>query len=88
MLLETLQRLLPGTNVELHLAAIDRRTVVRGRVMRSAVACLRHAAVRYHGAVAFERSLGPFLDVDGYVIPSSGPGHLEHDREDATPPTL
>ena len=59
-LIETMHRLLPGTTVELQLATSDRRTAVRGRVVRCAVAGLRGAGVRYRGAVAFAAHL-PWL---------------------------
>jgi hypothetical protein len=87
-LIETLHRLLPGTVIELHLTTVERRTAVRGRVMRSAVASLHAAGVRYRSALMFERSLAAFLDLDGYSIPAPLASAAPEDREDATPPTL
>jgi hypothetical protein len=87
-LIETLHRLLPGTTIDLHLTAVDRRITVRGRVMRSAVTSLHATGVRYRSALMFERSLASFLDVDGYSIPVPLAPVSHHGREDATPPTL
>jgi hypothetical protein len=86
--IETLHRLLPGTTVELQLTLADRCTSIRGRVLRSMVACLRHSRVLYRSAIAFERSLAPFMEIDGYAVPSASATDHRHGREDATPPTL
>jgi hypothetical protein len=88
MLIETLDRLLPGTTIELQLSHGDNRTEVRGRVLRSAVSCLRHARVSYRGAIVFERALASLSGVDGYAVPSSSATDRRHGREDATRPTL
>jgi hypothetical protein len=59
-LLETGRRLLPGSSIELHLATRERRTLVRGSVLRCAVARLSRNAVCYRGAIGFEGNL-PWL---------------------------
>ena len=50
-LIETLHRLLPGRSVELQMEAQDRRTTIRGCVVRCAVVAVRAASVSYRGAV-------------------------------------
>jgi PilZ domain len=60
ILIETMHRLLPGTTIELQLWLADRRTSIRGHVLRSTVASLRRGPVLYRGAVAFDRPLAPF----------------------------
>jgi hypothetical protein len=84
-LVETLRRLMPGTNIELQLSSSDRRTAIRGRVIRCAVACLNGPGVRYRGAIAFDGYLPWFVDVDGYAVPAAGTGQPRREREDATP---
>lgn len=88
MLIDTIHRLLPGTTVEVLLAGADRRTTIRGRIIRCAVASLHGSVVRYRGAVRFDRSIASFLDFDGYVIPSEYPDGPQHGREDATRATI
>ena len=84
MLIDTIHRLLPGTTVEVLLAGADRRTTIRGRIVRCAVASLHGSVVRYRGAVRFDRSIASFLDLDGYVIPTECQDGLQDGREDAT----
>jgi hypothetical protein len=69
-LIEANQRLLPGTNVELHLDTGDRRATVRGRVLRCQVARVRPTAVCYRGAIAFDSDLPwlPANGIDGYAL--------------------
>ncbi len=94
ILIETMHRLLPGTTIELQLWLADRRTSIRGHVLRSTVASLRRGPVLYRGAVAFDRPLAPFphnsqqSTADGYAVPPSNATEKRHGREDATPPTL
>jgi hypothetical protein len=88
ILIETLHRLLPGTTIDLQLTLVDRCTSVRGRVLRSTVACLRHSRVLYRGAIAFERPLEAFPEIDGYAVPAVSASDHRHGREDDTPPTL
>jgi hypothetical protein len=69
-LIEASHRLLPGTNVELHLETRERRATVRGRVLRSQVARVRPTSLCYRGAIAFDGDL-PWLPgdgVDGYAL--------------------
>jgi hypothetical protein len=84
ILIETLHRLLPGTTIELQLSFGEQRGEVRGRVLRSAVACLRHGRVSYRGAIAFERALLSISGVDGYAVPTLHAADRRDGREDAT----
>ena len=84
VLIETLHRLLPGTTIELQLSIGEQRAEVRGRVLRSAVSCLRHGRVSYRGAIAFERALATIGGVDGYAVPTLHATDRRHGREDAT----
>ena len=88
ILIETRHRLLPGTTIELQLSIGDACTGARGRVLRSAVACLRHGRVLYRGAIAFDRPLASLNGVDGYAVPTARTTDHHHRREDATRPTL
>jgi hypothetical protein len=83
-LVESWHRLLPGAIVELHLETSERRTAVRGRVLRCAVSRLRSTSVCYRGAIGFDRHLPWFADDEsaGYAVPTSerrpgGPGRAE-----------
>jgi len=80
-LVESRHRLLPGALVELHLETPERRTAVRGRVLRCAVSRLRSTSVCYRGAIGFDAHLPWFADDEsaGYGVPTSerrpgGPG--------------
>ena len=84
VLIETLHRLLPGTTIELQLSIGEDRAEVRGRVLRSAVSCLRHGRVSYRGAIAFERALVSIGTVDGYAVPTRPAADRRHGWEDAT----
>jgi hypothetical protein len=86
ILIDTRHRLLPGTTIELQLSIGDACTAVRGRVLRSAVACLRHGRVLYRGAIAFDHPLASVSGLDGYAVPARTTDH-HHRREDATRPT-
>ena len=68
-------RLLPGASVELHLRSELQTAVVRGRVVRCAVARLRSNVVCYRGAIAFDRHLPWFDDQEsaGYAVPGPEP---------------
>ena len=88
ILIDTIHRLLPGTTVEVLLACADRRTTIRGRIVRCTVASLHSSVVRYRGAVRFDRSIASFLDLDGYVIPTECQDGLPDVREDATHATI
>ena len=56
-LVEGLARLLPGTHVDVHVVTSDGRVLVRSRVVRAFVCHVEAEAVRYRGALAFERSV-------------------------------
>ena len=78
VLIETHQRLLPGSSIEIHFDQDKRLPAVRGRVLRCAVAHLTPDRVCYRGAVLFDRHL-PWLPDDlgsGYSVPG-GERHLE-----------
>ena len=61
-LIETSQRLLPGTSVELQVETGTSRESIRGQVVRCAVVRLRPTWVCYRGAIAFDRHLPWFVD--------------------------
>jgi PilZ domain len=86
--IETLHRLLPGTTIELQLSFGHGRAEVRGRVLRSAVSCLREGRVSYQGAIAFERAPESRGGIDGYALPTSNATDRRNGREDATRLTL
>jgi PilZ domain len=73
VLVESERRLLPGTSVELHLRSNQRSEIVRGRIVRCAVAGLRANAVCYRGAIAFDHNLLWLVHevVTGYAVPGS-----------------
>ncbi len=89
-LVETDHRLFPGTSVELHLEAENRRATVRGSVLRCAVVRLRSSSVCYRGAVGFDRHLPWFVDEDstGYPVPSAEKRPGRAARAELTPPLL
>jgi hypothetical protein len=60
-------RLLPGTHVDVHLVTCDGRLLVRSRVVRAFVCYVSSSAIRYRGALAFERPVR--TTADGYAIP-------------------
>lgn len=62
-------RLLPGTHVDVHVTTREGRVLVRSRVVRAYVADLLSNAVRYRGALAFERPIDT-SDAAGYGVPS------------------
>jgi len=64
-LIETEQRLLPGTAIDLHLTTPERNVAMRGRVLRCTVARLRSSSVSYRGAIGFDRSLPWLADAEG-----------------------
>ncbi len=72
-LVETSQRLLPGSSVELQVETGTERASVRGRVLRCAVVRVRPTWVCYRGAIAF----------DSYL-----PWFVEEPREPATPQVI
>jgi hypothetical protein len=56
-LVEGTTRLLPGTNVDVHVTAAHGRTLVRARVVRCTVWALAPDAVHYRTALAFEAAV-------------------------------
>jgi hypothetical protein len=50
-------RLHPGAHVEVHVVTRDGRVLVRSRVVRAFISHLEADAVRYQGALAFERTI-------------------------------
>ena len=73
-LIESDRRLLPGAAAELNLRGEDRpTTIMRGHVIRSAVARLRSNMVCYRGAIAFDRDLSWLAaeTAGGYGLPGS-----------------
>jgi PilZ domain len=87
VLVETPHRLLPGSPIELHLRTADRRTSIRGRVLRCAVARLRASDVWYRGAIGFDLELSWFSDHldSGYSVPTAGNGAISASGGNATP---
>jgi hypothetical protein len=84
-LIETGHRLLPGTTVVLHFESLDRRESVRGRVLRSTVACVRASGISYRGAVRFESPLTCLRRPFTAEYPVPAPGALAvHEREAVT----
>jgi len=72
-LVESERRLLPGSTVELHLRCARRSEIVRGHIVRCAVARLRANAICFRGAIAFDHNLLWLVDeaVTGYAVPGS-----------------
>lgn len=86
-LIETFHRMLPGSAIELQLAAGERRVAVRGRVVRCTVACLRASGIWYRGAIAFDRHLPWFVEEErsGYGVPNAEMRPRRQGRADVTP---
>jgi len=74
-------RLLPGTHVDVHVTTPDGRVLVRSRVVRSYVADLQSNAVRYRGALAFDRPIDTSRS-PGYAMPSLVPANREREGSD------
>ena len=53
--IELSRRLFPGSIVDLQLDTAQRRTTLRGRVLRCAVVCLHSTSVWYRAAIAFDQ---------------------------------
>ena len=62
-------RLLPGTHLDVHVTTSAGRVLVRSRVVRAYVTGLQSNAVRYRGALAFDRVIDTSC-APGYVLPS------------------
>jgi hypothetical protein len=87
-LVESERRLLPGSAVELHLWSACRSEIVRGQIIRCAVARLGGNAICYRGAIAFDHRLRWLLDevLTGYAVPASETRQNLTSRADATQP--
>jgi hypothetical protein len=87
-LVESERRLLPGSAVELHLRSVYRSEIVRGRIIRCAVARLGGNAICYRGAIAFDHNLLWLVDeaVTGYAVPAAETRPILASRADATQP--
>jgi PilZ domain-containing protein len=72
-LIETSQRLLPGTSIEICFDQEKRLPAVRGRVLRCAVTHLRPDQICYRGAILFDHRLSWLTDpcVGGYSVPAA-----------------
>jgi hypothetical protein len=74
MLVESIHRLLPGTRVDVRVLGEQQGDdVIRGRVVRCAVAHLQADQIAYRGAIAFDRQciwVGN-SGAHGYVVPGS-----------------
>ena len=72
-LVESERRLMPGSPVELHVRSVHRSEIVRGRIVRCAVARLRANGICYRGAIAFDHNLLWLVDeaVTGYTVPGA-----------------
>lgn len=75
VLVEGSARLLPGTHVDVHVMTRDGRVLVRSRVARCYVSALHADAVRYRGALAFDRHVDTASV--GYVVPDAPRGPAE-----------
>jgi hypothetical protein len=65
MLVESTHRLVPGARVEIRLDGKGRKPeVVSGHVVRSLVSRLMSDGICYRGAIAFDRRLSWFTEVD------------------------
>jgi len=68
VLVEGAARLLPGTQVDVHVITNGGRELVRSRVARAFVSRIDAAIVYYRGALAFERIVD--ASPPGYAIPN------------------
>ena len=77
LLAEGEMRLLPGTHVDVHLVTDEGRLLIRSRVVRAYVCHVSASAIRYRGALAFDRAVQ--TTVAGYAIPGgpNGPAATE-----------
>ena len=76
-LIETALRMLPGRQIELLIERGGQITPVRGRVMRSQVACVQPSRVSYRGAIGFDQPLawvGVHAKQDEYPVHEESTG--------------
>jgi len=69
LLVESAARLLPGTHLDVHVVTRDGRVLVRSRITRAYVSALEAEAIRYRGALAFDRVVD--TSAIGYSIPDA-----------------
>ena len=74
-------RLLPGTHLDVHVTTRGGRVLVRSRVVRAYVAELQSNAVRYRGALAFDRVIDTSR-ATGYALPSAVTAHRQDPGSD------
>jgi hypothetical protein len=81
-LIETRQRLLPGSSIEIYFGPDRRLPLVKATVLRCAVARLDPDRVSYRGAIVFDRRLPWFLDDRGfgYSVPNAERQRVAHKR--------
>jgi PilZ domain-containing protein len=85
--IELSRQLLPGSIVDLQLDTPQRRTTLRGRVLRCAVACLASTSISYRAAIAFDHQC-LWLGDDGsseYSVPIPGPSSSRGTGVSSTP---
>ena len=90
-LVESGHRLLPGTEVELHMETAHQHATVRGRVVRCHVERVSPTAISYYGAIRFDAYLPWFVAEDeraGYALPASETRPGQPRRAGATPQVL
>lgn len=71
LLVESERGLPPGLSVELQMDIDTRRCIVRGRVLRCAVAQLRAYGIRYRSAIAFDRRLAESVHPARHTVPGA-----------------
>ena len=81
---ETERGLPPGSVVEMQMELDARRCLVRGRVLRCAVAQLHGTGVKYRTAIAFDQHVPWLTHAHGYPIPTARTGDERDGRADAT----
>lgn len=70
-LVEGDMRLLPGTDIDVHVMTAGGRTLVRSRIVRAYVAAVASDRIVYRGALAFERPVD--IGVMGMWFPAAEP---------------
>jgi hypothetical protein len=75
VLVEGPARLLPGTHLDVHVTGREGRALVRSCVVRAYVWHLRADAVRYRGALAFDRAIDTSAGYGfpGLAVPAAPP---------------
>ena len=84
--IEISQPLLPGAAVDLHFETAQRRTSLRGRVLRCAITQVGPTAVSYRAAIAFDRQWPSFAEGQwsGYSVPTAEPQPAAAERVSST----